>query len=64
MLTPEFERVWKGNLQVYCADEVWKQLARKGMQVARCTVEGLMQRQGLCGLRRGKVVRTTECRRQ
>nr|AAA25862.1 IS401 transposase subunit; putative [Burkholderia cepacia]prf//2113421B transposase [Burkholderia cepacia] len=32
---------------------------REGIRVARCTVERLMKRQGLQGVRRGKVVRTT-----
>ena len=32
---------------------------REGVEVARCTVERLMRRQGLHGVRRGKVVRTT-----
>jgi putative transposase len=59
LLIPEVERVWQGNLQVYGADKVWKQLGREGMTVARCTVERLMRRQGLRGVVRGKVVRTT-----
>jgi putative transposase len=59
ILIPEIERVWQGNLQVYGADKVWKQLGREGMSVARCTVERLMRRQGLRGVVRGKVVRTT-----
>lgn len=59
MLLPEIQRIWQGNLQVYGADKVWKQLAREGMPVARCTVERLMRRQGLRGVMRGKVVRTT-----
>ena len=59
LLLPEIERVWQGNLQVYGADKVWKQLGREGMTVARCTVERLMRRQGLRGVVRGKVVRTT-----
>jgi transposase InsO family protein len=59
LLIPEIERVWQGNLQVYGADKVWKQLGREGMTVARCTVERLMRRQGLRGVVRGKVVRTT-----
>ncbi len=46
-------------MQVYGADKVWKQLARERMTVARCTVERLMRRQGLRGVVRGKVVRTT-----
>ncbi|MDE3073399.1 MAG: IS3 family transposase [Pseudomonadota bacterium] len=59
MLAPEIERVWRGNMQVYGADKVWRQLRREGMAVARCTVERLMRRQGLRGVRRGKVVRMT-----
>ena len=58
-LMPEIERVWQANLQVYGADKVWRQLNREGITVARCTVERLMRRQGLRGVVRGKVVRTT-----
>ncbi len=58
-LIPDIERVWHANWQVYGADKVWKQMNREGIRVARCTVERLMQRQGLQGVRRGKVVRTT-----
>ena len=46
-------------MQVYGADKVWRQLAREGATVARCTVERLMRRLGLRGVMRGKVVRTT-----
>ena len=59
VLVPEIERVWQANLQVYGADKVWRQLNREGVAVARCTVERLMRRQGLRGVMRGKVVRTT-----
>jgi len=59
VLVPEIERVWQVNLQVYGADKVWRQLNREGVVVARCTVERLMRRQGLRGVMRGKVVRTT-----
>ncbi len=59
VLVPEIERVWQANLQVYGADKVWRQLNRDGVVVARCTVERLMRRQGLRGVMRGKVVRTT-----
>ncbi len=58
-LMPHIERVWQANLQVYGADKVWRQLHREGVVVARCTVERLMRRQGLRGVMRGKVVRTT-----
>ena len=58
-LVPQIERVWRANLQVYGAKKVWRQLGREGQVVARCTVERLMRRQGLRGVIRGKVVRTT-----
>ncbi len=58
-LMPVVEQVWNANLQVYGADKVWKQMNREGIEVARCTVERLMRRLGLRGVRRGKVVRTT-----
>ena len=58
-LVPHIERVWQANMRVYGADKVWKQMNREGVAVARCTVERLMKRQGLQGVRRGKVVRTT-----
>ena len=58
-LMPTIERVWNDNLQVYGADKVWMQMNREGAAVARCTVERLMRRLGLQGVKRGKVVRTT-----
>jgi len=58
-LVLQIERVWQANMQVYGADKVWRQLAREGTAVARCTVERLMRRQGLRGVVRGKVARTT-----
>ncbi len=45
-------------MQVYGADKVWKQLNREGISIARCTVERLMKRLRLQGVRRDKVVRT------
>ncbi len=59
VLMPDIERVWNDNLQVYGADKVWMQMNREGTVVARCTVERLMKRLGLQGVRRGKVVRAT-----
>lgn len=46
-------------MQCYGAMKVWKQLRREGTEVARCTVERLMRRAGLQGIRRGQVMRTT-----
>jgi transposase InsO family protein len=59
VLLTQIERVWHLNMQVYGAQKVWRQLKREGIAVARCTVERLMRKQGLAGVRRGKVVRTT-----
>ena len=57
-LMPQIEHVWQTNMQVYGTDKVWHQLNREDFRVARCTVQRLMKRQGLQGVRRGKVVRT------
>mgnify|MGYP001551168791 FL=1 len=59
LLMPHIERVWQANMQVYGAEKVWKQMNRENIAVARCTVERLMRRLGLEGVRRGKKVRTT-----
>lgn len=59
VLMPQVQRVFDENLRVYGADKVWRQLLREGVTVARCTVERLMRRLGLQGVRRGKGVRTT-----
>jgi transposase InsO family protein len=58
-LMPQIERVYRGNLSVYGADKVWRQLARENIVAARCTVERLMRQMGLRGAMRGKKVRTT-----
>jgi transposase InsO family protein len=58
-LLPRVQRVYDANLRVYGVDKVWRQLLREGVTVARCTVERLMRRLGLQGVRRGKGVRTT-----
>ncbi len=58
-LMPHIERLWQANMQVYGVEKVWKQMNREDIAVARCTVERLMRRLGLEGVRRGKSVRTT-----
>jgi putative transposase len=58
-LCGEIRRVWEENFQVYGVRKVWRQLAREGIQVARCTVERLMKKLGLRGVRRGRFIRTT-----
>ena len=58
-LRPQIQRVWQENRQVYGGRKVWRQLKREGHQVARCTVERLMDELDLRGVVRGKVVKTT-----
>ena len=58
-LTGSIHRVWEKNFRVYGARKVWRQLHREGVPVARCTVERLMRRDGLCGVVRGRRKRTT-----
>jgi putative transposase len=47
------------NYGVYGPRKVWLQLNREGIEVARCTVERLMNLLGLHGIRRGKKWKTT-----
>jgi putative transposase len=48
-----------GYEEVYGARKTWLELNRRGIRVARCTVERLMREHGLEGVRRGKAPRTT-----
>jgi putative transposase len=52
-------RVHSENFGVYGVRKVWREINRRGEQVARCTVERLMRELGLAGAVRGKKVRTT-----
>jgi putative transposase len=46
--------------EVYGARKMWRELGRRGHQVARCTVERLMRAEGLSGAVRGRhKIRTT-----
>ena len=45
--------------EVYGARKTWLELNRRGIPVARCTVERVMREDGLRGARRGRKVRTT-----
>ena len=58
-LSGSIRRVWDENFRVYGARKVWRELRRGGVPVARCTVERLMRRAGLCGVVRGRKKRTT-----
>jgi putative transposase len=59
VLQADIGRVFEQNFAVYGARKVWRQLRREGREVARCTVERLMQTMGLQGVVRGKPVKTT-----
>jgi putative transposase len=59
VLVAEIRRVYEANFRVYGVRKVWRQLAREGIAVARCTVARLMRAMGLAGVVRGKTVRTT-----
>ena len=56
-LMPDIERILKANMQVYDANKVWKQIERERVKIAHCIVNRLINRLGLQGVRRGKVVR-------
>jgi putative transposase len=58
-LKVEIARVHAANYGVYGPRKVWLQLNREGIEVARCTVERLMNVLGLQGIRRGKRWKTT-----
>ncbi|GAA0467106.1 hypothetical protein Aca07nite_71510 [Actinoplanes capillaceus] len=53
------EQVHAENYGVYRARKIWKELLRRGVRVARCTVERLMRDSELRGLLRDKTPRTT-----
>ena len=58
-LKVEIVRVHASNYGVYGARKVWLALNREGIVVARCSVERLMTKLGLRGVRRGKRCKTT-----
>ncbi|GLW36060.1 putative transposase for insertion sequence element IS986/IS6110 [Actinoplanes regularis] len=58
-LAAMIERIHAENYGVYGARKIWKELLRRGVRVARCTVERLMRESGLRGLLRDKSPRTT-----
>jgi transposase InsO family protein len=53
VLKGEITRVYDENEQVYGAEKVWRELRRKDVPAARCTVERLMKALGLRGVVRG-----------
>lgn len=44
-LSFDIQRVWEEKFQVYGARKIWRQMNREDIEVARCTVEHLIQRQ-------------------
>lgn len=58
-LESDIRRVWENNFKVYGANKIWRQLLREGICVARCTVERLIKKLGIQGIRRGKKCWTT-----
>ena len=58
-LIGHIRRIHEENYGVYGARKVWWQLRREDIEVARCTVERLMAKDGLQGAVRGKKKRTT-----
>ena len=58
-LKVEIRRVFEENFRVYGVRKIWRQLQRKGVSVARCTVARLMRDMGIRGAIRGKPLRTT-----
>jgi putative transposase len=66
VLQAAIRRSWAASQRLYGARKVWRELLRTppdklGVdgQVARCTVERLMRKEGLAGVVRGRRVRTT-----
>ena len=53
-LRAAIQQVWDDNDQVYGPKKVWKELRRRGVRVARCTVARLMRAMGLRGVSRGR----------
>ncbi|MEV0136908.1 IS3 family transposase [Dactylosporangium sp. NPDC050688] len=58
-LTEMIKRIHRENYGVYGARKIWHELRRRGVEVARCTVERLMRAAGLRGLLRDRSPRTT-----
>lgn len=58
-LLVEIRRIHEHSDGAYGAEKVWWQLQREDIPAARCTVERLMRKAGLEGVRRGKRRRTT-----
>jgi putative transposase len=51
--------LWTANYEVYGVRKLWKAAVRAGEDVGRDQVARLMRELGICGVRRGRKVRTT-----
>jgi len=58
-LEPEVRRVYEENRSVYGARKIWKQLNRELIPVGRWSVEVVMRKLGLEGVKRGRHCKTT-----
>jgi putative transposase len=58
-LLVEIRRIHEHSDGTYGAEKVWRQLRRENMPAARCTVERLMRKDALEGVRRARKRRTT-----
>ena len=58
-LLGEIRRVHSNSYGIYGQWKVWQQLQLDGITVARCTVERLMCKNGIEGVRKGKIQHTT-----
>lgn len=59
-LLAEIKLIHAGNYEAYGSRRTWKELRRRGIECARCTVERLMHNEGIQGAkRRGRPWRTT-----
>lgn len=59
MILSEIRRVHSKAHGIYGQWKVWRQLEKDGITVARCTVERLMRKHGIEGVRKGKTQQTT-----
>ena len=55
----DIKRIWEDHFRVYGARKVWRQMNREKIEVARCTVERLMNQLGIQGVTRGRKCWTT-----
>jgi len=58
-LEQEVRRVYEENRSVYGARKIWKQLNRESIPVGRWSVETVMRKLGLKGVKRGRSCKTT-----